>query len=585
MASEKETSAGQVPDDRNAMIDRIYDVAIDPSRYEELLDRWEAMIRPIRMQYNGDTGSLNQIADFESHFQRADLFLDRIKEEHDPSARKALVGGYDKSPVLLVDASLHLAEVNDAARAVGLQSGDPLSKLAIDAEDIDALEQAIRRLLHDRPNQTQMFRARLADRDKVAVFQLRHCTGPNEETFAVVISSEMIWPEGFEDVLRDAFAITQAEVGVVRGLVDGKTLREIAEDRERSVETVRAQLRAILSKTDTRSQTELVRLTLSMMDIASVTFDIGGSMRPESKGFSALRPVPYQSFEQEGRRLDYLTLGDPNGRPVLYMQLDFGLIRWPASAEAYAAATGLCVIVLVRPGFGDSTALPKGGSYASGVADCLAALLDHLSVSQCPMICTGSDFYFSVHLADRHPDRISGILACAPHLPLDRPEQYERMHKWHRFIAAGGRYTPHLLPFMVKAGFSLARRIGKRGFIHAVYGDSPSDVATFEDPEVFEAMTCGSEVALSDTHSAHAAFSREIIAQENDDWADVLCRIEARLPVKVYWGTADPQVPPATACEHEESYPGLDYTPLHDSGQLLFFKHWRSLLPELETLR
>ena len=77
-----------------------------------------------------------------------------------------------------------------------------------------------------------------------------------------------------------------------------------------------------------------------------------------------------------------------------------------------------------------------------------------------------------------------------------------------------------------------------------------SNVATFEDPEVFEAMTCGSEVALSDTHSAHAAFSREIIAQENDDWADVLCRIEARLPVKVYWVTEYPQVPPATACEH-----------------------------------
>ena len=30
------------------VIDRIYEVAVDPSRYERLLDHWEAMIAPRR---------------------------------------------------------------------------------------------------------------------------------------------------------------------------------------------------------------------------------------------------------------------------------------------------------------------------------------------------------------------------------------------------------------------------------------------------------------------------------------------------------------------------------------------------------
>jgi hypothetical protein len=35
----------------------------------------------------------------------------------------------------------------------------------------------------------------------------------------------------------------------------------------------------------------------------------------------------------DGRRLTWIEFGDPEGVPVLYMHLDYGLIRWPAPAE------------------------------------------------------------------------------------------------------------------------------------------------------------------------------------------------------------------------------------------------------------
>ena len=36
------------------------------------------------------------------------------------------------------------------------------------------------------------------------------------------------------------------------------------------------------------------------------------------------------------------------------------------------------------------------------------------------------------------------------------------MDKWQRFILANARYAPKVLPFLVQAGFSLARKLGKR---------------------------------------------------------------------------------------------------------------------------
>ena len=66
-------------------------------------------------------------------------------------------------------------------------------------------------------------------------------------------------------------------------------------------------------------------------------------------------------------------------------------------------------------------------------------------------------------------------------MPLRTAAQYERMDKWQRFILANARYAPKVLPFLVQAGFSLARRLGKDVFFAQVNGGSPADIEAFEE--------------------------------------------------------------------------------------------------------
>ncbi|MGJ8611873.1 MAG: alpha/beta fold hydrolase, partial [Octadecabacter sp.] len=301
-----------------------------------------------------------------------------------------------------------------------------------------------------------------------------------------------------------------------------------------------------------------------------------------SKGYDTLAPRPFQTLTlNDGRRMDYLILGDPNGNPLIYSPLDYGLIRWPAQAEEDATRRGIKILVPVRAGYGKSSPLPKRTPYISQLCDDLADLLDHENITRAPMLTLGGDTHIAAQFNALHPGRMTALVCCAGVLPNTRPEQYERMDKWHRFILAGARYTPHLLPFMVKAGFALAKRLGKRGFLQAVYGKSDADVATFLDNEIFEALVVGSEVCLSDTHSAHDAFSREVIAHETTDWTESVLALKDKVPVFLLNGLQDPQVHPETLAEFQADYPWITFDVFPDAGQLLFFAKWRAALDRL----
>jgi pimeloyl-ACP methyl ester carboxylesterase/DNA-binding CsgD family transcriptional regulator len=581
----QDNDAPQLPDIADEVIDRLYEVAVDPTRYEALLDRWEAMMSPQRRAANDPAATAMGLKQFESHILRADRVLDRVLNTPGVSGPEAMLAQVDRAAAFTIDRNLRISGVNTAAAsALGVTKGASVSGIALAEGEPDMLAARIARLINGNSDESVLIRSRSARFDRVVMFNLAVVRPPAADPFVIAVTSELGWPVGFDDVLRHAFDLTQAETEVVRALTEGQSLSQIGESRDRSVETIRAQLKSVMAKTETRTQSELVRLTLSTMELAHYSEDAAADLPTSSTGFDTLEPRPFQTLRlHDGRRLDYLILGDPDGKPVMFFPLDYGLIRWPASAEAEAARRGLKIIVAVRPGYGASSPVPKGVPYIAQVTDDLAALLDTLKTGPVPFLTLGGDSFIAIAFQAAYPGRMTALIACGGVLPLTRPEQYERMDKWHRFILAGARYTPHLLPFMVKAGFALARRLGKRGFVHAVYGKSAADVATFEIPEVFEAMVCGSDVSLSETHSAHDAFSREVISHETTDWTEEINALKnSGIPVHFLNGLQCPQVPPATLAEYQQDYPWINFRVYPDAGQLVFFLKWRDALSVLE---
>lgn len=60
-------------------------------------------------------------------------------------------------------------------------------------------------------------------------------------------------------ILREVFGLTMAEARLAIGLCDGKSLGEIAGEQQVAMSTLRFHLSALLAKTETRRQSDLVR--------------------------------------------------------------------------------------------------------------------------------------------------------------------------------------------------------------------------------------------------------------------------------------------------------------------------------------
>lgn len=77
---------------------------------------------------------------------------------------------------------------------------------------------------------------------------------------ALFIYDPEVGTEPQASALAEAFSLTRREAGLAAALVQGQSLHEHAKARGVKISTVRTQLLSLMRKTDTHSQTELVRL-------------------------------------------------------------------------------------------------------------------------------------------------------------------------------------------------------------------------------------------------------------------------------------------------------------------------------------
>ena len=562
---------------RAEIVDRLYDVAVDPIRLEDLMVVWEVAQGPTR---TGLVESAVELEDeeIEAHLRRATVFLERFEATRGEAVYRSVLEDIPRSAAFLSDGGAGIAAFNrPAAVAFGLKDGAHLSDLPFDAEDISLLRGVIYKVASGQAERVVTLRIRSSITGSPVIVRIGPITSDNAKPLALVMSTELVWPEGFEVTVQEAFGLTAAEVEIVQGMTLGLPIKDIADSRGRSAETVRTQVRSILAKTETHSQSELIRVVLGLMDVAFMPAEGAG---PVPNRMGALEQLSFQQTTgADGRRLEWIEFGSPSGAPCVFMHLDYGFIRWPATAERAARTRGIRVIVPVRAGYGRTELLPRGADHLQGVTQDYLTVLDRLGITRTAVIPMGADLRFALNLSLKRPGLVTGILGCATQLPLRTAAQYDRMDKWQRFILANARYAPKVLPFLVQAGFSLARRLGKEKFFAQVNGGSKADMEAFAIPEVREAVLAGSEVSLGAKILAHEAFTRECIGSEKD-WSDLVRAVT--VPVQLLQGDQDPQTPVQTIKELMLDYPHLEISFVPNTGQLLFFAQWPMVLDILQ---
>jgi pimeloyl-ACP methyl ester carboxylesterase/DNA-binding CsgD family transcriptional regulator len=579
---------------RDAVVDHSYDVALEPRRLPDLIGPWEKFITPHWYRTPQARRSMLESSGLLGHLRRFEQILGLGGHGARQSPEREMLRRYRRAAAFTINRELRISAVNGAAEGMlGVREGQPLTELQVRDEDLAYLSKIAHGMLTadgDRPVEpTRIVRARRLADDSL-VLLMTYLTEPEDSTpFVLVATTEVHWPPGAADLLRDAFDLTPAEAEIMMGLTRHHSLKDIAAARGRSVDTVRSQIKSILAKTEARGQSDLLRIAMSVMDIAPVESNrIGPEGEPAfrtARGGLELPTLPFRHIlRPDGRRFDYLEYGDPKGRPVLYFSSTFGLCRWPASAEFAASQTGIRVIAPIRSGFGGSSPLAEGADRVSTFAADVAALMDHLRIGAAPLLVADEDMIYAARLAALAPGRVTGIVGCSAFLPLSHPEQFERMGRWHRFVLGTARFAPQLLPFVVRAAFAMARQVGKAEFVRLVYGGSPADVAMTRNSRMFEAVDCGSDVVLSEGFDAARAYAQEVSIVHCTEWRSELEALRDTIPVVNIFGTEDQGVPPATVDDYAQDYPWVRFVRVEAAGSFLFFQHWDRVLNELEKM-
>jgi DNA-binding CsgD family transcriptional regulator len=91
---------------------------------------------------------------------------------------------------------------------------------------------------------------------------------PNPASLLLLVIDPEQWLAPPREMLMQTFALTRAEADVAIGLVSGRTLAEVAADRDIKIGTVRTHLKAVFAKTHTHSQADLTGILTRLAFLA-----------------------------------------------------------------------------------------------------------------------------------------------------------------------------------------------------------------------------------------------------------------------------------------------------------------------------
>ena len=227
------------------LVSMAYGVAIQPDRFDDLLIAWDAWFDA-------------NILDAEGAFDElAASFEEAVSASESLDGQIPLTSAMDQSPspCILLDKTGAVLDVNRAAEALLLAEGCDAEALLATAQKSD-FNVGQERLGAYRLGGGRQSRSYLAVEAPVS----EAIRWQNPAADKVLLLSLMDWNDEFSAELLERMNLSEAQLRVARGLLEGLTAQEISGELGRSVATIRSNIKALLQKTGARRQTELVQL-------------------------------------------------------------------------------------------------------------------------------------------------------------------------------------------------------------------------------------------------------------------------------------------------------------------------------------
>ncbi|MDN3646172.1 LuxR C-terminal-related transcriptional regulator [Pontixanthobacter aestiaquae] len=528
-----------------------YGVVAKPDRLLQLLSLLQAepVDQPERMEQ------------MQGHFDRIVDLLDEIDPNIGDDFKGLASAGTDDrqktggaaKPQIILGIDLRIVSIDEtfaAEWAAGISDRIPVWVWELDPASAKKLSWALR---NGETHQPLLLRLR-ADRDDdngiLFVATLREAPEPLAELRAIRLRWDERSGAAFTNVLR----LTETESQLARYIVDGLSIRQFAQSRDRSIGTARNQLKTLLRKLGIGSQLDLVSLYggfhASFMAAQFSTDTADGT--DNSHVFRA----------SDGGMLPYEIHGKRDGIPLLYLHATAdGALLTPRQSFA-ARANGFRVIAPWLPFYAGSQVPNMGLATLEDYAARVFELLDSLGVDRCPVITVRVSAPYGFAFVKKAPERFDGLVTAGAILPAISADDFAHLAFGYRAPMRLARIAPGFVKLYFAAAAAMIRKGDGAGFFKSLYGHSPADLATFDDPEVIETMRRSMQRTFQDGYNA--PFQQTLLSAS--DWSSY-CKNLAR-PVVMVCGEEDGLAPAEQQRAFCEKYGFELIGPLENVGSL-----------------
>lgn len=394
----------------------------------------------------------------------------------------------------------------------------------------------------------------------------------NLDKGAVVFFTTHHWESVIsEKTLIDLYQVTPKEAAIMRLLVVGNRVEDIAEKLNIKLLTVRTHIRSIFNKTDCHRQAELTHLVLTGPAIFTA--------RPQKNSVSRARSVNDSIDIRENiitlpdkRRLSYAEYGAPKGFPLLYFH-GLSMCRWQYFFNiSQFAEYGIRLIVPERPGFGLSDF--KEASILDYSKD-IEFMLDHLNLGECSIAGHSSSGAFAAACAHELPTRIKRLAIIGSISEYTAIKNKREIPSTIRALAATARYAPALLRQIMPLILKGVRKNPDYCIEQILSGEtSKADKELFDDPQFREHFK--KSLILAVEHGSKGV-CQELINLTRP-WGFRLSNITT--PIHFWYGDSDPLVPKILKF-HYDDVPDKQYSKVAGQGHFFIYSHWHLIFPEL----
>lgn len=518
------------------------------------------------------------------HFARAIKIAKRLVDADEQHS--AVLSLLDRMPIslVLVDAKSQVIETNTLADEIlssdcglhieedNLSLGSENNKRLLDAVEIMAKHdpavtrgQSLSITNEDTKNNIMLFLA-----------PIRQHTSQQRASVAVFISQRKSLPLSLPKEFSKQYGLTSKELEITGQLVRGLSVKDISDESGVTQNTVRSQVKSILKKTSTSRQAELVSLVYNGMSdfISSVpeiqpnnSSGILNKTKPMVKEYKTLKL-------HDGRNLAYMEYGDPKGEPVFHCHGIFSSkLELAFNAHEIALKKSVRLIVLDRPGYGASDPNPEA-SFVNWPKD-LVQLADHLDIGKFSLTGYVMGGMYALACAHELPERIKRVASISNGMMPESSSDYKEYIPFYRMNIRLAKYMPKayglISSILIKGALS-----DPDSFIEQM-----SENLNKPDRDIMDSPSFKRELVTSLKEAfvqGGRASSREMV-QFTHDWSFKLSDI--KIPVDLWHGKSDCHQSQKLNERFAEHINDTKLFIIEDAGHYMFFTHWEEILESL----